>query len=161
MTDVFRDDTVRLQVLEYIKALYEAVTIDDYGIEFDTVELGPLSANDYKSRYSIGIVPSTEAKNWQFPIVNALMTVAIEFRLVRQREDAEFSSVVLGERMLGVVQQVMLDDMNLGGLVVQFTETSNAVDAETYDDRTISGVVEWNILYRHANRNVYDPNPTV
>lgn len=169
MTDkLFSSDSVRLGILRYIKTLYEAATDQTpapsgkvyYGVTFSTVKIGPLSDPDARKLNAIGIHVDPETKIDLFPLKQSTLPINIEFRWTANRDDPDDPGV-MAEKMLAVVQQVIYDDQSLGGLVIMANEESNEVDLVTYADRTVQGVVKFNVLYRHSTINVYDPNPTV
>jgi len=159
------DNTLRLQILQHIKGLYQAATdnIDPpagkrhYGLEFSVVGLGPLSDADNRKRFSVGIIPGHELKSDLFPLKTSMFEVTIEFRVTVNKDDGE--PMVLAERVLGVVQQIMYDDQTLGGLVIKHDEIGNEQDMFTYNDRAISGMVQFRVHYRHGTNTVYDGMP--
>lgn len=167
MPDLFGTDSVRLDILKYIKGLYEAATDQDppasgkkyYGLKFSIVEIGPLGDPDARKRSAIGIVAGPERKSDLFPLKTSMFEVAVEFRITVNRDDDQPG--ILAERMLGVVQQIVYDDDTLGGKVIKVDETGNEVDLMTYADRTVEGVVRFNVHYRHTFANVFDTTPTV
>lgn len=167
MPDLFSGTTVRLGILQYVKALYEASTAITpaptgkkyYGIDFSLVEIGPLSQADGRRRSAIGVNIHEEKKTPLFPLTVAELTFQIEFRYTVNSTDESVG--LLSERLLGVVQQIMLDDRTLGGKVILMDEVDSTIDLMTYADRTIEGYVRFTVQYRHANRDVYNPDPTV
>lgn len=162
---MFNDDTVRLSILKQIKALYVAATDDIaepagtkyYGIKFSQVGLGPLSETDNRKRFAVGIVPGTERKSDLYPQRTAMMPVTVEFRVTVNRNDEE--ALVMAERTLGVVQQIFMDDETLAGTVLKSDETGNEQDLFTYNDKAISGMVQFLVHYRHSHNNVYTTWP--
>lgn len=161
----YSDNTLRLNILEYIKGLFEAATDDpnpptgrkNYGIEFSTVRLGPLSSEDNRKRFAVGIIPGNENKSDLFPLKTALLPITIEFRVTVNRGDPD--PLVMAERVLGVAQQIILDDRDFGGLILYHSEMGNEQDMFTYSDKAISGMVQFQVHYRHAIDNVYDGQP--
>jgi len=167
MVEDVATDTVRLAILRKIKALYMASTSDpepptgkiNYGIAFGLVKLGPLGAVDQRKMFSIGIVPGIEKKSDLFPLKTCILPITIEFRAVHDMKSLE-DSQELGEKVLGVVQQIFMDDDKLSGTVIQSQEEANEVTLTTYADRTIEGYVTFNVHYRHHAQSVYNPNPS-
>ncbi len=159
------DTTLRLEILEYIRGLYQAAVDNEtpptgykhYGMQFSVVALGPLSREDNRKRFSVGIVPGRELKSDLFPLKTSMFDVTIEFRVTVNKDDEE--PMVLAERVLGVVQQIMYDDENFGGLIIKHDEVGNEQDMFTYNDKAISGMVQFRIHYRHGNNTVYDGMP--
>lgn len=159
------DNTLRLNILLKIKEIYEAV-IDNpspppgrvnYGMEFSVVGLGPLSAADHRKRFAVGIIPGPELKSDLFPLKTAMLTVTLEFRVTINKDDG--IPLVLAERVLGVVQQVMYDNPDLGGLIIKHDEIGNEQDMFTYNDKAIEGMVQFRVHYRHGTNTVYDGMP--
>ncbi len=160
MAGKFSENPIRLQVLSYVRDLYTDASEATYGLKFGEVGIGPLDDTDFRKRTAIGIVPGVEDKGDLFPLKDNTLSVAIEFRIAVQMADGEDPGIY-AERMLGVVQQIMYDDDNFGGLIMFHSETGNSVEMDTYSDKNVVGVVNFDIRYRHAHNNVYDPDPTV
>lgn len=166
MPDRYGATTVRLGILNAVKALYVAAVNNEeppegkvhYGVEFSVVEIGPLGDPDTRKLNAIGIVAGEERKSNLFPLKTVQLPLAIEFRITANKGDP--SAAVLAERMLGVVQQIMYDGGDLGSRVVQADEVGNEVDLYTYADRTIEGVVRFMLQYRHHTQDVYSPHPS-
>lgn len=163
MPDRFDQDTVRLDILRYVLGLYEAASDNPappvgqtyYGIKFSVVQLGPLGDADLRKQSAVGIIPGPERKTYTYPYRECSLDIDIEFRFNVNKSDAD--PYVMAETMLGVVQQVMYDDETLGGKAIKIDEVSSEINAETYADTLIEGVVRFTILYRHSQNDVYDP----
>jgi hypothetical protein len=154
-------DTVRLSILRYVQALYQAATEVNpapggkrfYGLHFTVAEIGPLGDPDSRKQYVVGIVPGKEQKSDLFPLRTAMFPIRVEFRGTHNANDDKPGVFV--ENLLGVVQQVIYDDDTLGGLVLSALETENEIDMQTYADRTVQGVVTFMVHYRHTTQSVY------
>ncbi len=160
MAGKFTENTMRLLILQYMVDLYSGIDPLIYGIGFGTVALGPIDDTDFRRKTAIGIVPGVEDKQDLFPLKDVTLEVGVEFRIAVQKLDDEEPGI-FAERMLGVVQQIMYDDTDFGGLILMHNETGSSVEMDTYADKNVVGVVNFEIRYRHAHNNVYDPNPTV
>lgn len=158
MPDLFNTPTIRREILEFIKGLYEAVNEASYGIKFSSVRLGPLGNPDSTKLCVVGIVPGDERKSDLYPLKTSLFDVNIEFSVTANKGDVPG---VLVEKFLGVIQQVMYDNDTLGGLVIMCQERRSTIDMFTYLDKTIMGVVTFEVHYRHNTKSVYIDLPTV
>ncbi|MDR3739018.1 MAG: hypothetical protein P4L40_08350 [Terracidiphilus sp.] len=153
------NDPVRLLILNDIVSKYEAVDVDPWGLKFSTVELGPLGDPDQRKQYSVGVVPGPEKNGFEFPYAMVFLKVDVEFRVTANRGDAKPG--ILGERALGVVKQVLLDDRQLSGQAIDTKITGSEVDLQTYTDRSIVGVVHFEVQYRTSHSDVYSQTPSV
>jgi hypothetical protein len=145
-------DTIRLRCLAAIKSALEAMTAgepdgDPYTVEFSKVEHGPLGDEDHRKRFVAGIVPGRETKQTMYPLDQCTLPVAIEFRMTVNRDDDAPGEEA--ERVLGEIQRKLHEDTTLGGLAIDLRETGNEIDLEGYDDRSIVGVLFFELLYRH------------
>jgi hypothetical protein len=152
-------DTVRHLILKDIVAKYSAVSELVHGLKFSTVALGPLGMVDQKKKYSLGIVAGKEKVTYQFPYAMCFLEIAVEFRITQNRGDD--SSGDTAEQMLGLITQVILQDRQLGNLALDTKRLGSEIDLDTYSDRTVVGAVFFEVQYRTAHNDVYDPNPTV
>jgi hypothetical protein len=145
-------DTIRMRCLAAINTALEAMTAgepadDPYTVQFSKVEHGPLGDTDHRKRYVAGIVPGRERKQTLYPFDQCTLEVAIEFRMMVNRDDDD--PEVEAERLLGEIQRKLHEDTTLGGLAIDLRETGNEVDLEMYDDKSVVGVVFFDLLYRH------------
>ena len=145
-------DTIRMRCLEAIREALEAVVAgepedDPYTIAFSKVEHGPLGDVDHRKRFVAGIVPGRETKQTMYPLDQCTLPVAIEFRMTVNRDDDEPG--LEAERALGEIQRKLHEDTTLGGLAIDLRETGNEIDLEMYDDKSVVGVVFFDLLYRH------------
>lgn len=159
------EDTHRLKIIRYVKALYEAAVDNPtppsgkvhYGAAFSTVALGPLGDTDNRKRFVVGLVPGPERKSDLYPLKTAMFDLTIEFRATKNKDDEE--PLILAEQLLGVVQQIMYDDEDLGELCIKHDEIGNEQDMFTHQDRSIQGMVQFRIHYRHSGNSVYTTTP--
>jgi hypothetical protein len=159
--NLFTSDSVRLDLIRYIESLYINAVDEDpapvgkkfYGIVFSSVGVGPLLELDNRRLSSIGIVVGGEVKDDIYPYKDPTLEINIEFRYTVNRGD--LSTGILAERVLGVVQQIMVDDRTLGGRAIKVDEVQNGLDLVSYSDRTIAGFVRFEVHYRHHAQNVY------
>jgi hypothetical protein len=150
------ENTVRLDILLTLEELFKGLTEATDGVKFSTVTLGPLGPTDATKRLSLGIVPGKEKKDRLSRAADCTLPLDIEFRITINQGDVK--PQVLGEQVLGIVQQAINRDPSLGDLVIDMTEVGNEVSLDTYQDRTVMGVVNYEVRYRHAERDVRDPN---
>lgn len=163
-------ESIRLQILRHLQtAFLEAgndpvydvdpyvITLggQDTRVTFSTVELGSLLDADMRKRFSIGIVAGKETKSALYPLLEAIFSVAVEFRVVKNANDEK--PAILAEQMLAVVQRIIAVNRTMGGLAVDTLETGNEIDLTSYADRSVMGVVFLEVRYRHAFNDVTDP----
>jgi hypothetical protein len=155
-------DSIRLQCLEAIQDVLEAMVVgeplaDPYTIAFDKVKLGPLGDVDYRQQYVAGIVTGRERlHDVMNPAQYKILPVAIEFRMYVNADDGD--PAVEAERLLAEMQRKLAEDTTLGGLAIDFKQTSSEVLLGMYDDRTVLGDIFFDLHYRHG---FADPRVTV
>lgn len=152
-------DSLRLQILETVREVYKSAVIDDANGRFSLVEIGPLADQDQRRRYSLGIVPGVERKTYQFPFQMCFLPMATEFRITVNQ--GEPKSGIMAERLMTNVQTIMYENSKLNGLAIDTKEVGNEVDMTTYGDRSVYGVVYWEVQYRHAHSDVTSREGTV
>ena len=159
------EDPLRLRIIRYVQGLYEAAVDNPdppegkrhYGLEFSVVGMGPLRDTDARKRYVVGLVPGREIKDDLFPLKSVMLDLVVEFRVVANQPDED--PLLLAEQVMGVVQQIVNDDENFGGLIIKHDEVGNEQDMFSYTDRTAQGMVQFRIHYRHFINDVYGPIP--
>lgn len=152
-------ESVRHQILRTMVDKFLEVKPPEWPLEFSVVELGPLGDEDHRKRYSIGIVPVRERFSNLYPYLVRHLTVGIEFRITVNRGDP--SSGDMAEQVLTVIEKVVLDNGNWGGLAIDTELRNSEVDMTTYGDRTIMGVLWVEVQYRHSGADPRDPSPTI
>lgn len=150
------ENTVRLDILLTLREMFGGFTVEKEGIKFSVVALGPLGNPDATKRMSLGIVPGKEVKRRISRAQDCTLPLDIEFRVTVNQGDED--PQVLGEQVLGVIQQFMLDNNTIRDLAIDVTEKGNEVSLDTYRDRTVMGVVNYEVLYRHSEGDVRDYN---
>jgi len=152
--------TVRRRVLEAIKAQLEDLPNNpngaDYPLHFSVVEIGPLGKAETRKQYAVGIETGPEKKNTRFPITDCRLPVTLTMRMTVNRGDEK--SALEAEKLLGVAQKKILEDITLGGLAIDVRETGNEVFLELYEDRMVYVALYLEVLYRH---NTKDPTQLV
>ena len=154
--------SVRLTILQAIQAAFTAMTAttptdDPYGVTFTTVAIGPLSMNDNRKKYSLGIVAGPEKETFQFPYIMCFLTLNIEFRVTVNQGDA--APGVLIEQLLTVVKRQMTADRTWGGIAIDTKVTNSEVDLVTYADRSAMGVCVCQVQYRYNSADPRNPLP--
>jgi hypothetical protein len=159
--------SIRHRILLKIKEAYQAVqppdtdapgyvpSDADWPFAFSTVEIGPLSDEDQRKRYSIGIVAGPECESYLFPLIECQFTVNIEFRATVNQGDPKPG--IVGEQVLTVVKRVIDVDRTWGGLARDTLRIGNEIDLVTYGDKTVMGVLQINVFFRHSHA---DPRKT-
>lgn len=157
--------SVRQRVLKAIQRAYVergAQLQAELGWTWRGVELGGLGNFDFAKRAMIGIVAGREEKDPQYPLYNVRLPFAVEFHFTRNKGEDKPGEIAEG--VLTIVQNVLHANKRLvfppdGPIVIDINETGNEVDIDTYGDKSVAGVVEWVVIYRHSEHDVTDPNP--
>jgi len=149
--------SVRLTILQAIQAEFQAMEAnkpltDPYGITFSTVAIGPLSMNDNRKKFSLGIVVGPEKETFSMPYIMCFLTVNIEFRVTVNRDDPDPG--ILAEQVLTVVKRLMMADRTWGGIAIDTKVTNSEIDLTTYADKSVMGVCVCQVQYRY---NAADP----
>lgn len=153
------DPTVRKAIILKVQELFVAVTEGIYGLEFSTVAIGPLSSQDNRVRYALGIVAGEERKSDLYPFKTALFDLHLEFRVTVNKGDP--APALMAEDVLGVVQQVMYDNQTIDGLAIKADEQGSEINQITYSDKAVDGMVTFEVHYRHNAQSVYSGDPSI
>lgn len=149
--------SVRQLVVEKIREKFIAVDVPDWPLKFSVVALGPLGDEDFKKRYSIGIVPGVEKYSHEFPYIVRDGQIAIEFRVVRNQGDAE--PQLLGEQLLTLCEQLVLRNKTWDGLAMDTQLVGNEIDLVNASDRSVQGVLFISVKFRHGTDDPVNPDP--
>lgn len=152
------NDPIRLRILMAMVAVFSELDDADSGITFSVVELGPLGEPDQRKRYTLGVVPQPERFSHAFPFLQRNLTVALEFRVTVNRGDARPG--IMYERLLGLVERVVLTNETWGGLAIKTELKNSDQDLATYEDKSVTGVLICEVFYRHGSNDPRDPAPT-
>lgn len=131
----------------------------DWPLKFSTVALGPLSEEDHRKRFTLGLVPAPERYTNLFPYQERFLQVGIEFRVTVNKGDDPPGE--LFEQLLTVVERVVQGNRTWGGLAIDTQFDNNEQDMVTYGARSILGVLYATIQYRHSHQDSRDPQPAV
>lgn len=140
--------TLRLQILDEIVKTFKAVDEDTYGLKFSIVEIGPLSEPDNRKAFCIGIVPMDETYRDLYPLKDRSLRIAVEFRVTVNQ--VKGSPGREAERVLGVIENVILRHKTWNGLAAQTDLVGNEINMDNFVDKTVDGVVLINVNYRHS-----------
>jgi hypothetical protein len=160
-TDI--ENSLRLDILLAMVDTFKAVVatdppaFEDFNMEFSTVELGSLGDEDHKKRYSLGIVPLRERYGDKFPFQERWLTVGFQFRVTVNRGDEKPG--VMAERLLTVVERVVLANPTWGGLAIDTRLQSNENDMVDYGDKSVQGALFAEVHYRHSHLDPRDMRP--
>lgn len=146
-------DTIRKQILQKIAERLENMVPDDpneddYRVEFSVVSIGPLGEPDNKKRYRAGVVPGQERKKNLYPLVECSLVVDIEFQMTVNRGDEV--PAMEAETVIGDIQRHLLTYRKIDGLAVDLRENGNEVQLDDPNDKTVEGLVQFVVVYRHA-----------
>ena len=161
--------SVRLTLLQTMQAAFQAMTVagsdatydappsDPYGIAFTTVAIGPLSAQDQRKRYSLGIVAGPEAEAFQMPYVMCFLTVNLEMRITVNASDT--SPGVMIEQLITVVKRLVGNNRQWNAIAIDTKVSGTEVDLVTYADRSALAVMMIEVQYRYNYADPRNPLP--
>ncbi|WP_266032608.1 hypothetical protein [Brucella intermedia] len=149
--------SVRQQILNRMKDAYLAVKPPEWPIEFSTVELGPLSGEDHRKRYSLGIVAGPEKERFTYPYIECNFQVGVEFRITVNKGDPKPAE--MAEQVLTIVKRVIDVNRNWGGLAVDTKRIGNDIDLNSYIDKSVVGVMFIEVMFRHSTEDPRSPQP--
>lgn len=151
-------DPIRLRILQNIVQTFLEVEDVEQEISFSLVELGPLGDPDNRKRYTMGVVPQPERFSHAYPYLQRNLTVALEFRVTVNRGDARPG--VMYERLLGLVERVVLNNETWGGLAIKTELKNSDQDLASYEDKSVTGVLIVEVFYRHGTDDPRNPAPS-
>lgn len=162
----------QLEIMKAFQTLLKAVTAtpppdpgdpvspDAWPLTFDGVHLGPLKMRDARKTAIVGIVAGPERKKDIFPWVECFFTVFIEFRGMVMASDLDTDgngSMELANRIMTTIQRVIYANKRLtvagNPTVIDTKEVANEYDLETYGDKTVVGLVAFEVQYRHDHQD--------
>lgn len=160
MPDYFNTPTLRRQILDGFENCFKNATVAQYGTNFPNVKKGPLGQPDSTKRVTVGIVAGDERKSDLYPLRQVLWDVNVEFSVTAQA--GEVPSDLL-EKYMGVVNQIIIDNNQVGlpDIVVMINDRRSTVDQFTYADKTVMGMITFEVNYRHNTQSVYSEDPSV
>lgn len=140
--------TVRLRIIDHLKERFEKAKAGQGGryITWNTVATQPITKPETIAGSAVGIYDSRERKKPEAGYARSTIQLATEFhvRLAQGDDATRIANLVLGE-----VQAIMLSDIHCGGLSLNIVETGNELDVEGPNGTLVSGIVFWEVLYRH------------
>lgn len=149
MIDPVPPDTVRSRIMRH---LLDRFTTCRAGVDGRHITWGAVSDTPFSEKEAqfaperIALIDVRERKRPEVGYSRCELTVNAEFHATLAKGDKpnEIANQVLGE-----VQAVMLSDIYCGGLTLDIVEVGNELEVEGSNDTSVSGIVFWEILYRH------------
>jgi hypothetical protein len=148
MTDLSIRHQILVNLRDRFRALATLPPVDNpYGLSFSVVGLGPLVDFNNTKRRGVGVVGGKETvDHYTFPYQYMNMVVSTEFRALWDKGDPEPGE--LAEIVLTAVKRIVLADKTHGGFGIDTTFSTDEIDLSTFGDRTIMGVVHWDVKFR-------------
>jgi hypothetical protein len=151
-------DTIRLTNLRFVQTTLRTLDLTGPGDLtspnfFTLVSLGPIDGFENRMRYTAGIVPGDEIKKTLYPITDCTLPVTVEFRMTWNTGDASDHEAE-SERLLGLIEKVLVQDRTLGGNAIDFYTVGNAITMDLFTEKDIIGAIHFEMRYRH---NSLDP----
>jgi hypothetical protein len=146
-------DPVRLQCLHAVQASLQSMAPPTYSAEFSQVRIGPLLDEDSRKLRSAGIVAGRETKITEYPLMDCTLPVEIELRMMWNSTDPGLPAELM-EIYMGEVQKQLSLDYTLGGIAIDFRETGNEQELNSWRQKAIYTVLHYVLRYRHQ---IMDP----
>lgn len=148
--------TVRDRIMQHLLSRFAACVEGQGGryITWNTISDAPLKEGQKVLGNAIGVFDSRERKKPEVSLVRAALEVNTEFHVRLAHGD---NPVAVARAVLGEVQAIMLSDIYCteptGQLSLNIVEIGNELDVDGPDDKSVSGIVFWEIQYRHQAGN--------
>lgn len=144
--------TIRSEIIAHLMARFAACVEGEGGryITWNNVSDCPLTANEKTHSPAVGIFDGPERKSPEVGRSRCTLALSTEFHFKLGKGD---NPSEVGRRVMGEVQTVMCSDIYCGGLTLNIVEVGNELDVEGPNDTSVSGIIFWEILYRHSAGN--------
>lgn len=126
---------------------------------FSYVNFGPLADEDFRRRYTLGVVVGQERETFIFPYIECKLLVNLEFRIVVNRGDVP--SADMAEDVLTRAKQVVFSNRTWGGMALDTKTIGNEIDLYTNQDKFVIGLLVCEVQYRHSHLDPTNPDPDV
>lgn len=139
---------VRTRIMRAIVDRFKSRVAGEAGarITWNTVIRAPLSRMEKKLGDCVGITTGTERVIKRDLTETRVLPVMIEFEVRTMLGESPDESLV---ETLSEIQAAIKQDLQFGGLCLHMYETDNNLDVEAGDDRSVGGVVAFEVTYRH------------
>lgn len=139
---------VRSRIMAAISDRFKARVAGTGGatITWNTVVRAPLSRLEKKMGNCVGITTGSERVLRRDMVETRVLPVMIEFECRTLLGDSPDDSVI---ETLCEIQATVKVDLQFGGLCLHMYEIDNTLDIEAGDDRSVGGVVTFEVTYRH------------
>lgn len=147
-------DSVRQQIINHLCERFRNISAgeDDYRIGWDVVSTVPLSKEETRQGFAIGIYDTSENNQDEIGYQQKIMNVVFEFH-------ADTLEGISGDKyarlLLAEIERAIGSDIQMGGLAVDAQEQGNELDVEGVNDKVVSGVVIYQVRYRHVVGDPY------
>jgi hypothetical protein len=118
-------------------------------------------AQEFQAEHPAAPVRASGAERYaySYPFIERVLTVGIEMRVTVNRDDDKPGH--LAERLLSVVERVVMQNCTWGGLAIDTNFKNNELGMQSYVDKTVDGVLWIEIHYRHQQGDPRDPDPSL
>jgi len=124
----------------------DPLSIASYTTTFDVVTRFPIRGSEALMGCELSIIDFKEKKKTVMQYMDCHLIVTTEFRYRLQLGDVPLTEA---NRILTDIQMAMRSDINCGGLTVNVSEISNELDVDHGGTHIVSGIVFWEVRYRH------------
>lgn len=153
----FGDPTLRERIMRVFEARFLARSrgVNDAAVTWDVATRKPLTAEQQKAGYAVGIYDTSEKKVDRVGCVECMLNVVFEFHVtVAEGDDAE----QLLNNVLGEVQTVALLDVNMAEedgyqLAIDVVEKGNEIEFHAAGATKVAGMVIVEVRYKHRVGN--------
>jgi hypothetical protein len=129
--------------------------VGQYTHTFNLVTRAPITKPEATVDVSVAVLDPRESKSREVGYQRCVMTLVTEFYIRLKLGDVPRTEINVV--MLDIYRSIMADQ-TCSGLTISITETGNEVDVDGPSDGLVSGVLVWEILYRHQ---INDPRKKV
>lgn len=146
--------SARQLIIDHLVARFEAIEagVDDFVTGWSVVKTVPLSKEDTRHSTALGIYDTSEENRDEIGHQQKLMNVVFEFHAVTLEG---ISPDKFARQLLAEIERTIHLDIYMGQLAMDAQERGNELDVESGNDKVVSGVVIYQIRYRHRVGDPY------
>lgn len=142
-------ETIRTRVLDALKTLFEGMDPaqpvgDPYGVQWSYVTRDPIGPLKKGKLNALGVYGLQTERKPRHPLVIVKLSCVIEVHVAKQ-EGLDMSKAV--ERLIGVVERRLKEDITLGGLCHDLSISGDQVTVDGPYDNQAEGAVFFDVMY--------------
>lgn len=142
-------DTVRESLVKALQNIVACITNDEGELVFNNVYRGNLDADKSIAFPAVGLEEGEEETiDLMFPKIDKRLRIIIHFKFTKN-VDVDLSSDF--NYYLGQLQNVVFNDLSIGGFGFNIQEIGNVTEMENRFDKRPGGALIVEVSYRHVN----------